>query len=51
MLVVALIIFVGLTVNAKTGWDRWIYGTFAIAVVSALIYYRQIPALSGWFWR
>lgn len=51
MLVVALIIFVGLTVNAKTGWDRWIYGAFAIAALSGLIYYRQIPALSGWFWR
>ena len=51
MLVVALIIFVGLTVNAKTGWDRWIYGAFTAAVIGALFYYRQIPELSGWFWK
>ncbi len=49
MLVLALIFFVGFTINAKSGIDRWIYGTLAAATLAALLYYRQIPALSGWF--
>ena len=48
MLVIALLLFFGLTINAKDGWDRWIYGTLALATLAALIHYRQIPVLSGW---
>jgi hypothetical protein len=51
MLIVALVIFLGMTVNAKTGLDRWIYGAVTAAIIWALVYYRQIPALSGWIWN
>jgi hypothetical protein len=50
MLVLAFIFSIGLTINAKTGLDRWIYGALTASVIGALIYYRQIPALSGWLW-
>jgi hypothetical protein len=49
VLFLALIFCLGLTINAKTGLDRWIYGTLAAATLAGLIYYHQIPALSGWF--
>jgi hypothetical protein len=49
VLFLALIFFLGLTITAKTGLDRWIYGVCTLAVLAGLIYYRQIPALSGWF--
>ena len=47
VLYIALLFFVGLTVNSKSGWDRLIYGSFAAATLAALIYHRQIPFLSG----
>jgi len=49
VLLAALIIFLGLTLTAKTTVDRAIYGALALAGLAALIYYRQVPALSGWF--
>jgi len=48
VLIIALLVFVGLTVTSKDGWDRWIYGAFTVATVSAIIHFRQVPALSGW---
>jgi hypothetical protein len=41
---VALIFFIGLAINAKSGVDRVIYGALAAAAVTALS--RGIPAAS-----
>lgn len=48
VLIIALLVFVGLTVTSKDGWDRWIYGAFTVATVFAIVHFRQVPALSGW---
>jgi len=48
VLIIVLLIFVGLTVTAKDGWDRWIYAAFTVATVAAIVHYRQFPALAGW---
>jgi hypothetical protein len=45
-LFLALLVFVGLALNARDGRDRWIYFAFAAATLAALIHYRQIPGLS-----
>ncbi len=47
VLSIALLFFVGLAVNSKSGWDRLIYGALAVATLAALIHYRQIPFFSG----
>jgi hypothetical protein len=48
VLIIVLLIFVGLTVTSKDGWDRWIYAAFTVATVAAIVHYRQFPALAGW---
>ncbi|MEI9896199.1 MAG: hypothetical protein WDN28_20625 [Chthoniobacter sp.] len=40
--------FVGLTVNSKDGWDRWIYAAFTVATLAAILHFRHVPALAGW---
>jgi hypothetical protein len=45
---IALLFFVGLTINSKSGIDRAIYGALAAAAVTALIYYRGVPIASPW---
>ena len=48
MFIIALIFLVGLTVTSKNGWDRWIYGSFTVAMLAALIHFREFPALPDW---
>jgi hypothetical protein len=48
VLFLVLLLFVGLTVTSKSGWDQWIYGALAVATLAALIHYRQIPTFFHW---
>ena len=48
LLILVLIVFVGLTVTSKDGWDRLIYGAITIATLVALYHYRDHL---GFSWR
>jgi hypothetical protein len=48
VLLIALLLFIGMTVTCKDGWDRWIYGAFTVVTMAALIHYRDVPSLAGW---
>ncbi len=47
VLIVALLLFVGLTVTSKDGWDRWIYGALSVVTLAVLIQFHPIPGLSA----
>jgi hypothetical protein len=44
---VAIVIFIGMAINAKSGVDRIIYGVLA-AAIAALIHQGGITAASPW---
>jgi hypothetical protein len=48
MFYVVLIVLAGLTINAKSGIDRIIYGALAAAAMTALVYHRGAPAQMPW---
>jgi hypothetical protein len=43
---IALVILLGLTINAKTSIDRLIYGALAAAVLTVLVHPRGMLAIS-----
>ena len=46
--IIILLLLGGLTVNAKDGWDRWIYGALTVLTAVVLMRCGEIPSPSDW---